>query len=66
MKNLNKNIDRSIIPKGTILGPLLYILYVNDLLKSMTNEFLISYADDTAEIASDTNWITQFKEWISI
>lgn len=41
-----KNIDTG-VPHGTILGPLLFILYVNDLLTSIP-ENIVSYVDDTA------------------
>ena len=42
------------IPQGSILGPLLFILYTADMWNDLENK-LISYADDTtlyAEIAS--------------
>ena len=45
------------VPQKTILGPLLFILYINALLTDMDNETMISYADDTVIISSDNNWI---------
>lgn len=47
---------RTGVPQGTILGPLFFILYINDLLINLPEDIIISYADDTAVISTDKNW----------
>lgn len=68
------NWDRIVrgVPQGSILGPLLFILYVNDL-PDVSNNTVLSYADDTSIIISGestedlkrktVNSINQVKEW---
>lgn len=54
------------VPQGTILGPLLFILYVNDLLTGMPEDVISSYADDTAVIITDETWSKVESKMITI
>ena len=44
------------VPQGTILGPLFFVLYINDIFKYVEKGSIISYADDTAILCTDKNW----------
>jgi len=43
------------VPQGSLLGPLLFNMYVNDLNYFITNTSLRLYADDTTQYASDVS-----------
>jgi len=48
------------VPQGAILGPLIYLIYVNDKSKS-TSAHILSFADDTSLIISDTDISTLYQ-----
>ena len=46
------------VPQGSILGPILFLLYINDILNSSTLSKFILFADDTNIIYSDKTLTT--------
>ena len=44
------------VPQRTILGPLLFILYINDLLRYMPKDNILSYVDDTVLLVCKEAW----------
>lgn len=44
------------IPQGTVLGPMLFLIYANDLFDLGTQSVIISFADDTVMLSRGRSW----------
>lgn len=48
------------VPQGTVLGPILFTIYVNSLAEMATEGQIVCFADDTVLLVSDQTWQETF------
>ena len=63
---VTSQIATSAVPKGSILGPLLYNIFLNDIFSFLRDANLGNYADDSTLYANNKNLIYNLRHEFSI